>query len=135
MTEHTTPTTTEPTNRTMNDVSHTNPKTGRPFGERVVFARGPTVAADGGERSDGSRSSSVERSESDGGERSDGSRTTADGTSAGSEPNAERAADDTAEDADDEAADRMEDVDHEPPSETAANPVFERGREGRDDAR
>ena len=29
----------------------------------------------------------------------------------------------------------MEDVDHEPPSETEANPVFERGREGRDGAR
>lgn len=116
MTNETTRQTTDATNRTMNDVSHTNPQTGRPFGERVVFARGPTVAADGGERNGDSR-------------------TTADGTSAGSKPDAERVADDAAEDADDETDDRMEDVDHEPPSETEANPVFERGREGRDDDR
>ena len=118
MTNDTTRRTTEATNRTMSDVNHTDPHTRRPFGEHVVFARGPTVATDGGERTDGSRSSSVERSESDAGE-----------------PNAERAADGAAEDADDETADRMADVDHEPPSETEANPVFERGREGRDGAR
>ena len=33
----------------MKDVSHTNPKTGRPFGDAVAFRRG-AVAADGGER-------------------------------------------------------------------------------------
>ena len=34
----------------MKAVDHTHPDTGRPFGEAVVFARGPTVAADGGAR-------------------------------------------------------------------------------------
>ena len=86
----------------MSDVSHTDPHTRRPFGEHVVFARGPTVATDGGEP----QSETETKAEAN-----------------------------TAEDADDETADRMADVDHEPPSETEANPVFERGREGRDGAR
>ncbi|MGQ5516631.1 hypothetical protein ACUJ40_10120 [Halococcus saccharolyticus] len=116
MTNETTRQTTDATNRTMSDVDHTDPHTRRPFGEHVVFARGPTVAADGGERTDGSRSSSGERSESDGGKR-----------------DPETVDDEETQDA--ETDDRMEDVDHEPPSETEANPVFERGREGRDDAR
>jgi hypothetical protein len=47
MTENTTRTATD---RTMNDVSHTHPDTDRPFGEKVVFERGPAVAADGGKR-------------------------------------------------------------------------------------
>jgi hypothetical protein len=34
----------------MKGVDHTHPDTDRPFGEQVVFARGPTVAADGGAR-------------------------------------------------------------------------------------
>lgn len=34
----------------MKAVDHTHPDTDRPFGEQVVFARGPTVAADGGAR-------------------------------------------------------------------------------------
>jgi len=99
MTNETTRQTTDATNRTMNDVSHTDPHTRRPFGEHVVFARGPTVAADGGE------------------------------------PNATEPGDGAPEAADDDPTERMEDVDHEPPSETEANPVFERGREGRDDDR
>jgi hypothetical protein len=108
MTNETTRRTTEATNRTMNDVSHTDPYTRRPFGEHVVFARGPTVAADGGEPQSGTE------------------------TKAEIDTAAEETNDETA---DAETADRMEDVDHEPPSETEANPVFERGREGRDDAR
>jgi hypothetical protein len=47
MTENTTRTTTAPA---MKSVDHTHPDTDRPFGERVVFERGPMVAADGGER-------------------------------------------------------------------------------------
>lgn len=48
---------TETTNETrtaakteMRTVDHTHPDTGRPFGEAVVYQRGPTVAADGGAR-------------------------------------------------------------------------------------
>jgi hypothetical protein len=37
----------------MKAVDHTHPDTGRPFGEAVVYQRGPTVAADGGARGDG----------------------------------------------------------------------------------
>ena len=37
----------------MKAVDHTHPDTDRPFGEQVVFARGPTVAADGGARDEG----------------------------------------------------------------------------------
>jgi len=35
-------------NTNMREVSHTNPNTGRPFGDAVAFRRG-AVAADGGE--------------------------------------------------------------------------------------
>ena len=35
-------------NRTMADVNHTNPYTGETFG--TGFRRGPTIAADGGEK-------------------------------------------------------------------------------------
>jgi hypothetical protein len=35
--------------RTMGGVSHTNPVTGAPFGDSQAYARGRTVAADGGE--------------------------------------------------------------------------------------
>jgi len=94
----------------MNDVDHTHPHTDEPFG--AAFRRGPTVAADGGERSNGSRSSS-ERS-------SDGGR------DSGTE--SRRA------DADDEVdAETMGDVDHESPSEGATR-AFERGTEGRTDS-
>ncbi|MFB6221887.1 MAG: hypothetical protein ABEH90_10680 [Halolamina sp.] len=37
------------TNRTMGGVSHTNPLTGETFGESMVFDRGKTVVADGGD--------------------------------------------------------------------------------------
>jgi len=33
---------------TMAEFSHTNPHTGKPFGDEFAFQRGPTVAADGG---------------------------------------------------------------------------------------
>jgi len=36
--------------RTMKDVSHTNPYTDEPFGDACAFERGPVVAADGGSR-------------------------------------------------------------------------------------
>ena len=36
----------------MKDVNHTHPDTGRPFGEAMVYQRGPAVAADGGERAE-----------------------------------------------------------------------------------
>jgi hypothetical protein len=35
--------------RTMGDVSHTNPHTGESFGDTVTYDRGPTVVVDGGE--------------------------------------------------------------------------------------
>jgi hypothetical protein len=38
----------ETPNRAMKSVDHTHPDTDRPFGDQVVFARGPVVAADGG---------------------------------------------------------------------------------------
>jgi len=52
-TTHTTETTTDTvsestTNATMAEFSHTNPHTGRAFGDDVAFKRGPAVAADGG---------------------------------------------------------------------------------------
>jgi hypothetical protein len=34
---------------TLGEISHTNPRTGESFGDAMVFHRGPTVAADGGE--------------------------------------------------------------------------------------
>jgi len=37
------------TPETLADVSHTNPYTGRVFGETQAYGRGRTVAADGGE--------------------------------------------------------------------------------------
>ena len=91
----------------MHDVDHTHPHTDEPFGS--AFRRGPAVAADGGERSDGSRSSS-ERS-------SDGGR------DSGTESRR----------AEDEETDQMEDVDHESPTK-GADRAFERGTEGRDES-
>jgi hypothetical protein len=106
---------------TMSTVDHTHPDTGRPFGDAVVYQRGPAVAADGGEPSEARR-------------------TSADGTSSGSER--ERSERDEAAETDanvdaDESVDgeRMKDVDHEPPTQAEPNRVFERGTEGRDDAR
>jgi hypothetical protein len=37
------------TGRTMGDVNHTNPRTGETFGESMMFTRGGTLVADGGE--------------------------------------------------------------------------------------
>jgi hypothetical protein len=101
------------TTRSMESVDHTNPHTDRPFGERVVYHRGPAVAADGGRRDAGS-------------ERDDGDLEEASGETT--------TADDSAEDA---GKQRMEDVPHTPPGdeEGAANRVFERGSEGRDGER
>lgn len=59
MTENTTRT--GETELHMKTVDHTHPDTDRPFGEQVVFARGPTVAADGGERTAGAKASEDER--------------------------------------------------------------------------
>ena len=52
-TTHTTETTTETVsestaNATMAEFSHTNPHTGKAFGDDFAFQRGPAVAADGG---------------------------------------------------------------------------------------
>ena len=88
----------------MSTVDHTHPDTGRPFGDAVVYQRGPAVAADGGER---------ERS----------------GEAADEESDASADADEPAD------GERMKDVDHEPPTQAEPNRVFERGTEGRDDAR
>ena len=35
--------------KTLGEISHTNPYTGRAFGETQTYGRGRTVAADGGE--------------------------------------------------------------------------------------
>jgi hypothetical protein len=90
---------------TMRDVDHTHPYDDTSAGE--LFLRGPTVAADGGERNAVSPSSS-ERS-SDGG---------------GDPPEAR-------EDVDEDEPDRttMKDVDHSPPDDEGANRAFERGEE------
>jgi len=40
------------TRATMGEFSHTNPYTGKSFGQDSAFARGPAVAADGGDASD-----------------------------------------------------------------------------------
>ena len=107
MTEDTTRRADETTaNRAMKEVDHTHPDTGRPFGEQVVFARGPAVAADGGERSG----------------------------SPGNERDASSDEDDESAEVEAEDA-RMKDVDHEPPNDDDPNRVFERGREGRDEDR
>ncbi|WP_256687042.1 hypothetical protein [Halococcus qingdaonensis] len=124
----------------MSTVDHTHPDTGRPFGDAVVYRRGPTVAADGGEseRSEHEPRRSAERS--DGGERTNGSRTTEDGTSSGSERDGHEETTDAETDANADAdepvdGERMKDIDHEPPTQAEPNRVFERGTEGRDDAR
>jgi len=91
---------------TMGEFSHTNPHTGKSFGDDFAFQRGPTVAADGGERNAVSRPSSDQQS--DGGER----------------------------DATDEETQTMRDVDHEHPDDDAAdaNRVFQRGNERQSDS-
>jgi hypothetical protein len=133
MTENTRRTTTAPE---MKSVDHTHPDTDRPFGERVVFERGPVVAADGGEPSEVVREA---QSASRDDERAKLSRTTRrtseDGTSSGSERGvaSEKKTDESEPET--EAEKQMKDVDHEPPNEAEANRVFERGREGRDDTR
>ena len=111
MTENTTHETRTATATKMKAVDHTHPDTDRPFGEQVVFERGPAVAADGGEPNEARRTSEDERSEFSG---------------------SEREVEDDDRDTDEE---QMKDVDHEPPNETESNRVFERGREGRDDTR
>lgn len=50
MTENTQTETRTATETEMKAVDHTHPDTDRPFGEAVVYQRGPTVAADGGAR-------------------------------------------------------------------------------------
>jgi len=35
--------------KTLSEISHTNPYTDRPFGETQTYSRGRTIAADGGE--------------------------------------------------------------------------------------
>ncbi|MFC7139370.1 hypothetical protein ACFQMA_05895 [Halosimplex aquaticum] len=86
---------------TMAEFSHTNPHTGKAFGDDFAFQRGPAVAADGGERN------AVPRASSD--RRSDGGRA----------------------DAEDDGEQTMRDVDHEHPEADAedANRVFQRGNE------
>ena len=109
MTEHTDTEARTETNSRMKAVDHTHPETDRPFGDRVVYQRGPTVAADGGARE-------------------------ADAEEAGTETETEVDAEET--EADDETErTRMRDVDHEAPAEADANRVFERGNEGRDETR
>ena len=124
-TTHTTETTTETvseltTNATIAEFNHTNPHTGKAFGDDFAFKRGPAVAADGGERNAVSRAARREASRdvraADGREqtssdlRSDGGRA-------------------DAEDEDDEET--MREVDHEHPEAEAedANRVFQRGNE------
>ncbi|MFC7007116.1 hypothetical protein [Halalkalicoccus salilacus] len=84
----------------MKDVDHTHPHDDTSAG--ALFARGPVVVADGGERGAGTRTSEGER-----------------GGPSGSERNAGH-----------EAKERMKDVDHTPPHDgEGAKRVFERGEE------
>jgi hypothetical protein len=57
--------TTQQTRTEMKAVDHTHPDTDRPFGEAVVFERGPTVAADGGTRTTEDEHRTVEEEEAD----------------------------------------------------------------------
>ncbi|MGN8219225.1 hypothetical protein ACTG0T_12875 [Halococcus morrhuae DSM 1307] len=108
---------------TMSTVDHTHPDTGRPFGDAVVYQRGPAVAADGGERTNGSRTSADVPSAESERERS------------GREEAADAESDASADTDESVDGERMKDVDHEPPTQAEPNRVFERGTEGRDDAR
>ncbi|MFB6069296.1 MAG: hypothetical protein ABEJ90_05155 [Halobacterium sp.] len=100
------------TDRTMRDVSQRNPADRENVFGRV-FERGPSVAADGGERdAHGDDSRDDEGAAGDDAREADGS--------APSEEGAGRPA----------AAQRMKDVDQTPPDEDAgANTVWERGGE------
>ena len=107
----------------MKDVDHTHPETADSFGD--AFRRGPDVAADGGERSEGPRTSS-ERS-------SDGSR-----DSLRESRNERDAETNDEDDEEEETTDRvatatMEDVDHTT-DDDGVDRTFERGTEGRSDA-
>ncbi|WP_435077831.1 hypothetical protein [Halococcus sp. AFM35] len=118
----------------MKAVDHTHPDTGRPFGEAVVYQRGPAVAADGGEPSETRRTSADGTSAGSERERSGRKpRRSAERSDGGTRGEDEREAD--PEETDDTGEMRMKDVDHEPPNEAEANRVFERGNEGRDGTR
>jgi hypothetical protein len=106
---------------TMAEFSHTNPHTGKAFGDDYAFQRGPAVAADGGERNAVSRAARREASR-DVRAANGREQTSSDHRSDGGRADAES----------DEQT--MEDVDHEHPDEDAAdaNRVFQRGEEGRD---
>ena len=111
----------------MKDVDHTHPYDDTSAG--ALFARGPVVVADGGERAAGSRTSEGERSESSGSERNAVSRSSSEpGSDGGRDPSRSDAASD--ERGSDPSAETMRDVDHTSPhGEEEANRIFERGDE------
>ena len=120
MTEDTRRTTNRPTTeRTdyrpeLGDVSHTNPYTGRVFGDTQTYNRGRIVAADGGEASSESRASS-EAEASDGSEANGESRASSE---AGASDGGER----------DVGEEVMKDVAHEPPGDAdGAQAAYDRG--------
>lgn len=111
--------TSDPITDTMGEVSHKHPYTARGAINRP-FERGPTVAADGGERNAVSRTSSGRRS--DGSERDAVSRTSKDerSESFGSGKNAG-------------GEKQMKNVAHTPPHGEGAKRVFHRGGEGEEE--
>jgi len=111
MTERTTDRQTRTENRTMANVSHTNPFTGESMGQ--VFDHGVTIVADGGR--DPAREDDESRAEPfDAGAEEDDVSESTDGTD---------------EDESDDDPDVMADVRHQTTDDAAANRVFERGGE------
>jgi hypothetical protein len=91
---------------TLADCDHTHPRTGESFGDAMVYRRGPTVAADGGEAGAGAPA------DADGEVRED------------AEADEER------------EGEELADVDHTPPRDAEdANRVHERGGEHEEDRR
>ncbi|WP_323172286.1 hypothetical protein [Natrialba sp. PRR66] len=94
--------------KAMGEVSHTNPYTGETAGR--LFNRGPIVAADGGERTSGSRLSE-------------------DRGSSGRQPAATDPESHSRRGSASDSTETMRDVSHTPPNDSDdANRVFERGR-------
>ncbi|WP_415381595.1 hypothetical protein [Halosimplex sp. TS25] len=104
---------------TMAEFSHTNPHTGKAFGDDFAFQRGPAVAADGGERNAVPRAARREASRD---------VRAADGRE---QTSSDRRSDGGRADAEDDGEQTMRDVDHEHPEAEAedANRVFQRGNE------
>ena len=97
--------------RTLADCDHTHPRTGESFGDAMVYRRGPTVAADGGEAGAGAPADAD-----------------------GEVP--DEAGEDAEADEDADGEEQLADIDHTPPRDAEnANRVHERGGEHEEDRR